>query len=60
MVSKYYRHGTLSLYGALNTQTGDVLAKTSARHTSAEFVDFLAQIVAISRLVAKFTSLPIT
>jgi transposase len=39
-------HGTLSLYGALNTQTGEVLAKTSARHTSAEFVDFLAQIVA--------------
>jgi len=43
---EYYRHGTLSLYGALNTQTGEVLAKTSARHTSAEFVDFLAQIVA--------------
>jgi transposase len=42
---EYYRHGTLSLYGALNTQTGEVLAKTSARHTSAEFVDFLAQIV---------------
>jgi DDE superfamily endonuclease len=37
---EYYRHGTLSLYGALNTQTGEVLAKTSA-----EFVDFLAQIV---------------
>ena len=43
---EYYRHGTLSLYSALNTQTGEVLAKTSARHTSAEFVDFLAQIVA--------------
>jgi transposase len=42
---EYYRHGTLSLYGALNTQTGEVLAKTSARHTSSEFVDFLAQIV---------------
>ena len=42
---EYYRHGTLSLYGALNTQTGEVLAKTSARHTSTEFVDFLAQIV---------------
>ena len=24
---EYYRHGTLSLYGALNTQTGEVLAK---------------------------------
>src|ERR1700738_1363683 len=43
---EYYRHGTLSLYSALNTQSGEVLAKTSARHTSAEFVDFLAQIVA--------------
>src|ERR1700674_4973221 len=42
---EYFRHGTLSLYGALNTQTGEVLAKTSARHTSAEFVDFLAKIV---------------
>jgi DDE superfamily endonuclease len=42
---EYYRHGTLSLYGALNTQTGEVLAKTSARHTSAEFVDFPAKIV---------------
>jgi hypothetical protein len=41
---EYYRHRTLSLYSALNTQTGEVLAKTSARHTSAEFVDFLAQI----------------
>src|SRR5262249_52665679 len=27
-------------------QTGEVLAKTSARHTSTEVVDFLAQIVA--------------
>src|ERR1700751_4695189 len=42
---EYYRHGTLSLYSALNTQTGEVLAKTSARHTSTQFVDFLAQIV---------------
>src|SRR5207244_3356381 len=42
---EYYRHGTLSLYSALNTQTGEVLAKTSPRHTSAQFVDFLAQIV---------------
>lgn len=42
---EYYRHGTLSLYSALNTQTGEVLAKTAVRHTSEEFVDFLAQIV---------------
>ena len=29
------------LAAALNTRTGDVLGKTTARHTSAEFVDFL-------------------
>jgi len=28
-----YRHGTLSLYSPLNTQTGEVLAKATARHT---------------------------
>src|SRR3981081_718994 len=43
---EYFRHGTLSLYAALNTRTGDVLGKTTARHTSAEFVDFLGQTVA--------------
>jgi transposase len=42
---EYYRHGTLSLYAAFNTQTGEVLGKTAARHTSAEFVAFLADIV---------------
>jgi transposase len=43
---EYFRHGTLSLYAALDTRSGEVLGKTSARHTSAEFVDFLGQIVA--------------
>jgi transposase len=43
---EYFRHGTLSLYAALNTRTGDVIGKTAARHTSAEFVDFLGQVVA--------------
>jgi transposase len=43
---EYYRHGTLSLYAAFNTRTGEVLGKTAARHTSAEFVAFLADIVA--------------
>ena len=42
---EYFRHGTLSLYAALDTRTGDVMGKTTARHTSAEFVDFLGQIV---------------
>jgi transposase len=42
---EYFRHGTLSLYAAFNTKTGEVLGKTAARHTSAEFVAFLADIV---------------
>lgn len=37
--------GALALYSALNTQAEEVLAPKSARHTSTEFVDFLAQIV---------------
>jgi transposase len=43
---EYYRHGTLSLYAALNTKSGTVVAKTAARHTSQEFVAFLADLVA--------------
>src|SRR5216683_1420830 len=42
---EYYRHGTLSLYAAFNTKSGQVLGKTVARHTSAEFVAFLSDIV---------------
>lgn len=42
---EYYRHGTLSLYAAFNTRTGEVLGKTALRHTSAEFVAFLTDIV---------------
>jgi transposase len=43
---EYFRHGTLSLYAALETQTGMVLGKTATRHTSTEFVAFLREIVA--------------
>jgi len=43
---EYVRHGTLSLYAALETQTGAVLGKTAVRHTSHEFVAFLADLVA--------------
>ena len=46
---EYFRHGTLSLYAAFNTKTGEVLGKTAARHTSAEFVAFLADIVVNQR-----------
>ena len=43
---EYYRHGTLSLYAALNTKTGTVVGKTVRRHTSQEFVAFLSDVVA--------------
>lgn len=42
---EYYRHGTLSLYAALDTQSGKVLGRTAARHTSQEFVEFLGELV---------------
>jgi transposase len=42
---EYFRHGTLSLYAALNTATGEVLGKTTARHTSAEFIAFLEHLL---------------
>jgi transposase len=43
---EYYRHGTLSLYAALNPQTGEVIGQTAPRHTSQEFVAFLIDVVA--------------
>src|SRR5436305_2458681 len=43
---EYYRHGTLSLYAALETATGRVHGKTAARHTSQDFVAFLEEVVA--------------
>lgn len=43
---EYYRHGTLSLYAAFNTKTGEVLGKTADRHTSQQFVAFLTDLVA--------------
>ena len=44
---EYYRHGTLSLYAALNTATGRVHGKTAARHTSHEFVTFLQEVLSL-------------
>jgi len=43
---EYYRHGTLSLFAAFDTKTGKVMGKASRRHTSAEFVAFLSDLVA--------------
>jgi len=44
---EYYRHGTLSLYAALDVRSGKVHGKTGARHTSDEFVDFLRDVVGL-------------
>ena len=46
---EYYRHGTLSLYAALDVKTGKVEGKTTARHTSAEFLCFLQELVRKAR-----------
>jgi transposase len=53
---EYYRHGTLSLYAALETNTGRVHGKTAARHTSQDFVSFLEEVIAQcpARLVDQF------
>lgn len=42
---EYYRHGTLSLYAALNPRTGEVIGQTAPRHTSQEFVTFLGEVI---------------
>jgi len=43
---EYYRHGTLSLYAALEVGSGEITGRTTARHTSAEFIAFLEALVA--------------
>lgn len=42
---EYYRHGTLSLYAALDVKTGQVHGKTARRHTSEDFLAFITEIV---------------
>lgn len=42
---EYYRHGTLSLYAALDVKSGKVTGKTAKRHTSADFIAFLTDVV---------------
>jgi transposase len=42
---EYYRHGTLSLYAALNVKTGQVEGKTAKRHASADFIAFLTELI---------------
>jgi putative transposase len=40
----YFRHGTLSLFAALDVATGEVWGRCHARHTHKEFLAFLKQI----------------
>jgi transposase len=40
----YVRHGTTSLFAALDVATGAVIGKCYKRHRAAEFLDFLKQI----------------
>jgi transposase len=42
---EYYRHGTLSLYAALDVKSGKVTGKTAKRHTSADFIEFVTDVV---------------
>ena len=42
---EYYRHGSLSLYAAFDTLSGEVLGKTTKKHTSLEFVAFLEDLI---------------
>lgn len=42
---EYFRHGTLSLYAALDVKTGKVTGKTAPHHTSADFIAFLTGVV---------------
>jgi hypothetical protein len=37
----YKRHGTISLYAAFNTLTGQVIGRITQRHRAKEFLDFL-------------------
>ena len=43
---EYVRHGTLSLYAALEVHTGHVEGMTAQRHTSEAFLSFLDRVVA--------------
>ncbi len=42
---EYFRHGTLSLYAALDVKTGRVTGKTARRHTRSDFIAFLTGVV---------------
>ena len=41
---EYFRHGTTSLFAALNVATGEVIGRTHRRHTQREFLSFLRMV----------------
>ncbi len=41
---EYFRHGTTSLFAALNVATGEVFGRTHRRHTQKEFLSFLREV----------------
>ena len=40
----YFRHGTTTLFAALDVKTGEVMSKCQQRHTQKEFLNFLRSI----------------
>ena len=46
---EHVRHGTVSLFAALEVHSGKVLGRCASRHTSAQFVEFLDQAVRVPR-----------
>ena len=46
---EYVRHGTVSLFAALEVHSGKVLGRCALRHTSEAFVDFLEEALAQHR-----------
>jgi transposase len=41
---EYFRHGTLSLYAALNVKSGKVTGRTAKRRTSGDFIEFITTV----------------
>jgi transposase len=59
----YVRHGTTSLFAALDIASGFVIGKCYKRHRAAEFLDFLKQIdvrVPVSTFISSWTITPLT
>src|SRR3984893_14305003 len=57
---EYYRHGTLSLYAALDTRTGEVLGKTTLGIPAPSLSSSSTRSTPVSPQAARSTSSPIT